>query len=158
FYEEFGVAGLAQLNGIFAAAIDDPREDRLVLFRDQLGVKPLYYARPDAGALVFASEPKAILASGLIERGVDREALAAYLTLGHSTGDRTIFAGIRKLPAGHAMTVNGRDVAITPYWDLIARARRWNDGTPPPVDELAGLLRDAVDRNMIADVPVGAFL
>ena len=158
FYEEFGVAGFPRLNGIFSAAIDDPRSGRLVLFRDQLGVKPLYYARPDSETLVFGSEPKALLASGLVERGVDREALAAYLELGHSTGDRTIFAGIRKLPAGHALAITGTDFAITPYWDVIARARHWAAGTRAPVDELAALVRDAVDRNMVADVPVGAFL
>src|SRR5260221_1734312 len=68
FYEEHGVAGLAQLNGIFAFAIDDPRSERLVIVRDHLGVKPLYYAEPSPGTLVFASEPKAILATGLVER------------------------------------------------------------------------------------------
>jgi asparagine synthase (glutamine-hydrolysing) len=158
FYEEFGIAGLARLNGIFAVAIDDPRDDRLVLFRDQLGVKPLYYARPDPDTLVFASEPKALLASGLVDRRIDRTALAAYLAHGHSVGDRTIYADIRKLPAGHALTVRGPDLELTPYWDLIARARRWPAGTPAPVDELAALVRDAVGRNMLADVPVGAFL
>ena len=158
FYEEYGVDGLAELNGIFAAAIDDPHADRLVLFRDQLGVKPLYYARPDPATLVFASEPKALLASGLVDQRIDRTALGSYLSHGHSIGERTIYADIRKLPAGHSLTVSGRDVEIRPYWDLLARARRWPANTPAPVDELAELLRDAVDRNMLADVPVGAFL
>src|SRR5438445_10350083 len=90
FYEEHGVAGMAQLNGIFAFAIDDPRDDRLVIVRDQLGVKPLYYAQPAAGTLVFASEPKAILASGYVERTLDRVALGNYLAYGHAAGERPI--------------------------------------------------------------------
>jgi asparagine synthase (glutamine-hydrolysing) len=158
FYEEHGVAGLAQLNGIFAFAIDDPLADRLVLGRDQLGVKPLYYAERAPGTLVFASEPKAILVSGLVERNLDRAALGNYLAYGHSAGERTIYAGIRKLPGGHALTYqNGRSV-IERYWDPVSRARRWSGDAPMPVDELAELISDAVRRNMIADVPVGAFL
>ncbi len=158
FYEEYGVAGLAQLNGMFAAAIDDRREDRLVLFRDQLGVKPLYYARPDPDTLVFASEPKSLLASNLVDRRTDRTAIGAYLAYGHSVGDRTMYADIRKLPAGHALMLRGRNLTIVQYWDLIARARRWPTNAHVPIDEIATLVRDAVDRNMIADVPVGAFL
>lgn len=158
FYEEHGVGGLAQLNGIFAFAIDDPRSDRLVLVRDQLGVKPLYYAEPTPGTLVFASEPKAILGSGLVQRTIDRAALGNYLAYGHSAGERTIYAGIRKLSSGHALTyVDGR-AEIERYWDPVSRARRWPDNGPMPVDELAELISDAVRRNMIADVPVGAFL
>ena len=158
FYEEYGIAAFDRLNGIFAAAIDDPRTGRLVLFRDQLGVKPLYYAMPSAHELVFASEPKAILASGLIDARVDRAALGAYLANGHSIGERTIYAGIRKLPAGHALTFAQGRAEITRFWDLLARARRWPDGATAPVEEIAALVADAVERNMIADVPVGAFL
>lgn len=158
FYEEFGVAGLSRLNGMFAVAIDDPRTDSLVLFRDQLGVKPLCYAVTEAGALVFASEPEALLASGLVSREIDRSTLGAYLANGHSVGDRTIYDAIRKLPAGHALTFTRGSADLARYWDPLARARRWSPNTPAPVDEIADLIRDAVDRNMIADVPVGAFL
>jgi asparagine synthase (glutamine-hydrolysing) len=158
FYEEHGVASFAQLNGIFAFAIDDPRSERLVLARDQLGVKPLYYNEPSPGTLVFASEPKAILGSGLVGRTIDRAALGNYLAYGHSAGERTIYAGIKKLPGGHALTYRGGRAEIERYWDPVSRARRWPDDAPMPVDELAELLSDAVRRNMIADVPVGAFL
>lgn len=158
FYEECGVEGFAQLNGIFAAAIDDPRDDRLVLFRDQLGVKPLYYARSDRETLVFASEPKALRASGLVDTRIDRDGLAAYLANGHSSGDLTMYAGIRKLPAGHSLTARDGAIEIAAYWDLVGRARRWPAAAQAPVLEMAELLRDAVDRNMVADVPVGAFL
>jgi len=158
FYEEYGIAGLAGLNGIFAFAIDDPRSDSLVLVRDQLGVKPLYYAEPRPGTLVFASEPKAMLATDLVPRRLDRQALANYLAYGHSAGDRTIYEGVRKLPGGHALTYRAGRARIERYWDLIGRARRWPVGAPMPVDEIAALLGDAVRRNTIADVSVGAFL
>jgi asparagine synthase (glutamine-hydrolysing) len=158
FYEEHGVAGMAQLNGIFAFAIDDPRDDRLVIVRDQLGVKPLYFAEPAPGTLVFASEAKAILASGLVDRTIDRAALGNYLAYGHSAGERTIYAAIRKLPGGHALTYRDGHAEVERYWDPIARARRWPADATPPVEELAELVADAVRRNMIADVPVGAFL
>jgi asparagine synthase (glutamine-hydrolysing) len=158
FYEEHGVSRLAELNGIFAFAIDDVMNDRLVLVRDQLGVKPLYYTEPSPGTVVFASEPKAIHASGLVERTVDPVALGNYLAYGHSAGDRTIYAGIRKLAAGSALIYENAHATTTRYWDLLARARRWPTDAKPPVDEIAALLADAVKRNMIADVPVGAFL
>jgi asparagine synthase (glutamine-hydrolysing) len=158
FYEEHGVAGLAQLNGIFAFAIDDPRDDRVVIVRDQLGVKPLYFAEPEPGTLVFASEPKAILATGLVARELDRAALGNYLAYGHSAGERSIYAGVRKLPGGHALTYHAGRTEIERYWDVVTRARRWPVDSSPPVDEIAELLSDAVRRNMIADVPVGAFL
>jgi asparagine synthase (glutamine-hydrolysing) len=158
FYEEHGAERLAELNGIFAFAIDDPRTDRLVIVRDQLGVKPLYYAEPSAGTIVFASEPKAILRTGLVDASVDPIALENYLAYGHSAGDRTIYAGIRKLPAGHWLSYAGGSARIARYWDALSRARHWPEGAVEPVEELADLLADAVRRNMIADVPVGAFL
>lgn len=158
FYEEYGTDRLVELNGMFAFAIDDPRDDRLVIVRDQVGVKPLYYAEPEQGTFVFGSEIKAILASGLVPRRVDRRALENYLTYGHAAGDRTIYEGVRKLPAGHLLTYRAGQARIERYWDLGTRARRWTPGTPLPVDEIGALLEDAVMRNTIADVPVGAFL
>jgi len=158
FYEEHGVAAMARLNGIFAFAIDDPRDDRLVIVRDQLGVKPLYYAEPARGTIVFASEPKAILVSGYVERALDRAALGNYLAYGHAAGERTIYAGIRKLPGGHALTYRNGRAEVERYWDPVSRARHWPADAAPPVEELGELVADAVRRNMIADVPVGAFL
>ena len=158
FYEEFGIREMHRFNGIFAFAIDDPRSDSLVLVRDQLGVKPLYVAQPAPNTVVFASEPKAILASGLVDDTVDRVALGNYLTYGHAVGGRTIYASIRKVPAGHALVVEPGSVRLQRYWSLRERARRWDPGAPAPREEVEALLNDAVQRNMIADVPVGAFL
>jgi asparagine synthase (glutamine-hydrolysing) len=158
FYEEYGPEGLFRLNGIFAFAIDDPRTDTLVLVRDQLGVKPLYLAEPIPGTILFASEPKALFASGLVSRELHRPAIGTYLTYGHAVGQRTIWSNIRKLPAGKALVINGDGSRSVSFWDLADRARRWAPGAAEPREELEALLQDAVRRNMISDVPVGAFL
>jgi asparagine synthase (glutamine-hydrolysing) len=157
YYEEYGVEALGRLNGIFAFAIDDRRFDRLVLVRDHLGVKPLYYAAVGQG-IAFASEPKALLASGLVRAEVDREGLHAYLTFGHSVRGRTIYDSVHKLAPGHAMLLDVDGSRTVRYWDPLDRARHWPQDAAPPVDEIDELVGDAVRRNMIADVPVGAFL
>ena len=157
FYEEHGVEAFARLNGIFALAIDDPRDGSLVLARDHIGVKPLYHADA-AGGLVFASEPKALLASGILDPEVDRSALRSYLAFGHAVGGRSIYRGIHKLAPGHALIIDARGRRTIRFWDAIEHARRWPAHTPMPVDDIAELLADAVRRNMLADVPVGAFL
>jgi asparagine synthase (glutamine-hydrolysing) len=157
FYEEHGVAAFSRLNGIFAFAIDDPRDESLVLARDHVGVKPLYHADA-AGGLVFASEPKALLASGIIDPEVDRAALRSYLTFGHAVGGRSIYRGVHKLAPGHALILGPAGRRTIRFWDAIENARRWPADAAMPVDEIAELLADAVRRNMLADVPVGAFL
>jgi asparagine synthase (glutamine-hydrolysing) len=157
FYEEFGPPGFARLNGIFAFAIDDPRRDELVLARDHLGVKPLYYVYTQ-DRLMFASEAKAILASGLHRTMVARGALANYLTFGHAVANQTIFDGIRKIPPGHVLAYRDGQIKLTAYWKLIDRARRWAQDDSAPVAEIEALICDAVRRNMVADVPVGSFL
>lgn len=157
FYEEYGVDGFARLNGIFALAIDDPRSDRLVLARDHVGVKPLYHADA-AGGLLFGSEPKALLASGLLDPEIDPQALASYLTFGHAVGGRSMYRGFHKLDAGHALVLDRDGRRKIRFWDPLEQARRWPVGSEMPVDEVGGLLADAVERNMLADVPVGAFL
>lgn len=157
FYEEHGTA-FARLNGIFAFAIHDPRADRLLLARDHMGVKPLYYSRGPDNTLVFGSEQKAVLASGLVERRVAPDALERYLAYGHATGGSSMYEGITKLPTGSTLTWANGSVTVSPYWDLVERSRRWEPGARPPHDEVASLIEDAVERNMIADVPVGSFL
>jgi asparagine synthase (glutamine-hydrolysing) len=158
FYEEYGPDDFFRLNGIFAFAIDDPRNNTLVLVRDQLGVKPLYFAEPSPGTLAFASEPKALFSSGLVSREMSRHALGTYLTYGHAVGQNTIWSGVQRLQPGHAMIVSRDTSQTVRYWDLASRARRWGSSDSEPREELESLLRDAVRRNMISDVPVGAFL
>ncbi len=138
---------------MFALALWSEREGRLLLARDRLGIKPLYYAQLPGG-IAFASQPKALLALGPISARLDPEALADYLSYGYVPFDRCIFAGIRKLPPAHTLVYEadrGR-VALRSYWRLERREVR--DGP----EELREQLRQAVSSHMISDVPVGAFL
>lgn len=166
-YAELGVEMLARLNGIFAFAIRDGRgrsrptgveAGDVFVARDHLGVKPLYYAETRSGFL-FASEIKALLRSGEIGRKLDPVALHEALAYLWTPAPRTALAGIRKLPPGHALIARGGRVI-----------RSWQHYTPPHYDrylsgdadqiavDLRAVLGDAVERQMVADVSVGAFL
>jgi asparagine synthase (glutamine-hydrolysing) len=157
-YEEEGPAFCESLRGIFAIAIWDARRRRAVLARDHVGVKPLYYAvRGDL--LVFASELKCLLASGLVEPQIDFEAIDAYLTLGYVPTPRTPLAGVSKLLPGHRLIVENGDWRLEEYWSypLPRTASR-----PTTVQEsadavLAGLER-SVELQLASDVPLGAML
>lgn len=160
-YEEYGVEGLLQrINGMFAFAIWDVRKRQLVLARDRVGKKPLYYARLDDGSLLFASEMKALLESGLVERSrLDGVALDQIWTFGYPVGSRTVYAGIRQLGAGSYMTWEGGRIHEGRYWNVPfghepASERSLDD----QADELESLLEDAVRIRLIADVPLGLFL
>lgn len=159
-YEEKGDDFARHLNGMFALAIWDDRRKRLVLARDQLGVKPLYYAVLD-DRLVFGSEIKCLLADG-VDRTIDRVALHDYLSFNYVPGPRSMFAAIRKLPPGHILTFDAatRQVTVTQYWDLpepdVSGFRA--NGRGHLDDELLDLLRQVVRDQMISDVPIGAFL
>jgi asparagine synthase (glutamine-hydrolysing) len=156
-YLEFGVAVVDRLNGIFAFAIHDRRTNQTFLARDHLGVKPLYFAEIP-GAVVFGSELKALLAEPAVSRQLDPTALLQYLTLLWCPSPRTPLKGVRKLEPGSAMLLcDGRIVRTWRFYSL-----RFGSGAAvaaaPAVDELTRLLRQAVHRQMVADVPVGAFL
>lgn len=152
-----GLAALSRLNGIFAFALWDRADRRLTLVRDGLGVKPLYIARTPRG-IAFASEVKALLPVPQLDRTIDRGAAAAYLTYLYSPGERTMFEGVRKLAPGTSLTIDadGRENART-FYALPGSA-------PSAIDDDAAVrgtrerLERAVERQMIADVEVGAFL
>jgi asparagine synthase (glutamine-hydrolysing) len=155
-YEEEGVGCLDKLKGMFSFAIWDGKQRSLFLARDRLGKKPLHYALT-GGHLVFASEIKAVLRAGSIDREIDPEALHDYLSLIYVPAPNTMFKGIKKLPAGHYMMCGRDKVEIKRYWDI--------DLTELPAggeDELAraihSKLKEAVRSRMISDVPLGAFL
>ena len=151
-----------RLHGMFAFAVWDDRRQRLILGRDRLGKKPLYYWA-DGSRLVFASEIKAVLAHPLVPRELDADAIPAYLTFGYVPTPRTFFAGVHSLPPGHVLTIDaGTGPRIEPYWEP-----RIPDGHEVPrvelglrdaATELRGALTKAVERRLIADVPLGAFL
>src|ERR1035437_2698879 len=154
---------LGCLWGMFAFALWDRAEKRLLLARDRIGKKPLYYGWVD-GTLLFGSELKALRAHPSCRPVIDREALALYVRFGYVPEPFSIFRGIRKLPKGHYGTASaGTPLELHAYWSARSVVEA---GLESPLklsdreatDELESRLRDAVARRMIADVPLGAFL
>jgi asparagine synthase (glutamine-hydrolysing) len=148
-------------NGMFAAALWDARGKRLTLIRDRMGVKPLYYFW-DGRVLLFASEIKALLASGLVARKVNRQAVWDYLTYRYVPGPDTIWEGIRKLPPGHLLrfAAPGGAPEEVRYWQTDVVSDEREAGSEEEIDrEFAALFLDAVELRLVAsDVPVGVFL
>jgi asparagine synthase (glutamine-hydrolysing) len=161
--EDLAAADLARrLEGMFAFACWDRRRQRLVLGRDRVGKKPLYYWA-GGGILVFGSEIKAVLAHPAVPRRLAPEALPAYLTFGYVPTPHTFFEGVRSLPPGHVLTFEpGLDPQVEPYWSPPLGRRRELGSVAVSLQEAAGqaraLLRAAVERRLVADVPLGAFL
>jgi asparagine synthase (glutamine-hydrolysing) len=165
-YEEWGQACLEQLRGMFAFALWDGREKsaRVLLARDRLGIKPLYYAFVD-GALLFASEVRALLASGVIPRRVAPQSVEAYLLFGSVVEPMTLVEGVLSLLPGHALMVSCdsvSDAKSASYWDLAAAARTAVQHAPKTLAEagreVRPLLDEAVRSHLLADVPLGLFL
>ncbi|MHB8624635.1 MAG: asparagine synthase (glutamine-hydrolyzing) [Aggregatilineales bacterium] len=159
-YRQWGTKCVERFQGMFAFALFDPRNGgQLFLARDHFGIKPLYWARADK-CLVFASEVRALLASGMIPAQLNAQAVWDYLSIGSVISSDTIIRGIFTLPPGHAMLCQGQQQDIWQWWDLIEASQkqtvpqRYEDA----VDELRQLMEQAVHMQMIADVPVGAFL
>jgi asparagine synthase (glutamine-hydrolysing) len=154
-YALHGARCLERLNGMFTFAVWDRSARSLFIARDRVGIKPLYYAATDGG-LVFASEAKALLEHPGVRAEVNRPTIDTFMTFGYVPGEETLFKQIKKLPAGHAMTITERGVTIARYWDV--------DYSPPASpadygpDQLHALLLDAVSIHLRSDVPVGVFL
>src|SRR5690349_10122707 len=156
------VALATALEGMFAFAVWDEPRGRLVLARDRFGKKPLYYWH-DGRELVFGSEIKSLLAHPRVPRELRAAAIPDYLAFGYVPTPDTFFAGIRSVPPGHVLVADTSGaIALTRYWqprwpgaDAVARL----DGEPADhVAEVRRLLRAAVARRLMADVPLGAFL
>lgn len=159
-YEDRGLDFVNELEGDFAIGLWDGAPKRLVLARDRIGVKPLYYTLT-GGRLIFASEIKAILEHPSVSRDVDEEALYHYLTFMTTPPPRTLFAGIQKLPAGCMLTCDARgDVKITRYWDAIPRRLDPSIANDEQAiaEELRRLLKESIAKRMMSDVPFGVFL
>ena len=155
-YREYGVECLERLRGMFAFALWDEPRRRLLIARDRLGKKPLFYWT-DRHGLAFASEPKAFLADPSFSPSPDPAALSAYLTYQYVPAPLSAFAGVRKLPPAHYLLLENGDVTVRRYWKLsYARKRRISEGEA--VEELRGRLREAVKLRLMSDVPLGAFL
>lgn len=156
-YDEEGRDFLHKLDGMFAFAVWDTRRRRLVLARDRLGIKPLCYART-GGFLLFASEAKAILASGLVRTAPNIDAIVSYLGYRHPLWPSTMFEGIEALPAGHFLVVEDGQVTISRYWDLDVPAEREDRGEAFYIEQTRELLKQAVHKRLMSDVPLGAYL
>ena len=170
-WAEWGEDCLPRLNGMFAFALWDDKERMLFLVRDRVGIKPLYYARhdyPDAGepqagsrhstSLVFASETKSILASGLVKAELDREALHKFLTFLWVPDPDTLFHGIKTVPPGHIVKFRDHELTVSEWWDISfdsideGRSESWWR------DQVLETLDRVVNLEMVADVPLGSFL
>jgi asparagine synthase (glutamine-hydrolysing) len=158
-YEEFGDEFIEYLNGMFAFALWDARKQRLIVARDRLGIKPLYYTLHD-DALIFGSELKTILTYPGISRSVDLVSLNEYLSFEYIPTPRTIFQGISKLPPGHVLSFSRGRLKIWQYWNV--NLGRSENIKPKQVKEyereLLSVLKHAVEKEMVSDVPVGVML
>jgi len=155
-YEERGVASVGDLDGMFAVAIWDAPARTLLLARDRLGIKPLYYAvLPDQ--IVFASELKALLEHPAIERTLDLTALSRYLAHEYVPAPHSILRAVRKLPAGHWLTYTDGRVKLEPYWDVHFQRGAGIDEAEA-VEALRAALDRSVKQHLVSDVPLGVFL
>jgi asparagine synthase (glutamine-hydrolysing) len=155
-YEEWGRGCVDHLRGMFAFALWDAERRRLLLARDRLGQKPLYYAEHD-GALIFGSELKCILQYPGLPRDVDLEAIHHYLTLQYVPDPWTAFVGIRKLPPAHCLIWRDGRSQIERYWDLTYEPKwRWSEGEAR--ERVRESVAEAVRIRLMSDVPLGAHL
>lgn len=164
-YEIFGIDFVKKLRGMFAFGIFDAKQDRLILARDHIGIKPLYYCLASQDqTLVFGSEIKSILEYPGVIRELDPEALDLFLTLEYIPAPFAIFKSIKKLPAGHILVYEKNKLTISQYWEVAARPehekkRRLKIQDLSEISEqFRQLLQEAVKMRLIADVPLGAFL
>ena len=155
-YIEWGENCVKHLNGIFAFAVWDQHREQLFMARDRLGVKPLFY-REENGSLVFGSEIKAILAHPKVKSEVDREGFQEVFGLGPSrTPGHGVFRGINELRPAHALTYNRNGLKIWRYWNV--ESKKHHHTVDETAEQVRILVRDAVERQLVADVPVCTFL
>jgi asparagine synthase (glutamine-hydrolysing) len=160
-FEDFGIEEtLRRINGMFAFAMLDIPSNTLILARDRLGKKPLFYSQLADGSLIFASEIKSLLRSGLIDRdAIDPIALIQFWTYGYATGERTIYRQIKRLLPGHYATWHDGQLTLREYWDCIFGVQEFAGRSLEDMgEELEELLIDAIRLRMVSDVPVGLFL
>lgn len=158
-YAKWGVAGLKRIEGIFALALWDAKEQRLVLMRDRFGVKPLFYGE-SAWGLAFGSEIKAVLLAGGVDTSRDDQSLSEYLWYGNTFGDRTFYKGVRAIEPGYWMIVEQGIRKIEPWWKIEEWLEQPGDykNFGDAADQVRTALDQSVARQLVADVPVGIFL
>jgi asparagine synthase (glutamine-hydrolysing) len=156
-YEQWGDDVLPRLNGMFALALWDARSERLLLARDRMGEKPLYWHRSARG-LLWGSEAKALLVAPWVERRVNALALHHYLTLQYTPDPLTIFEGIQQLPAAHKLVVEREGEPQVSRWWQLSFEPKWEIAEQEAIAQARRLLTAAVQRRLMSEVPLGAFL
>lgn len=156
-YEEYGDKLVDHLCGMFAFALWDKRNQRGLVVRDRLGIKPLFYSLVGT-TLVFGSEIKAVLASGVIDKEMDYQALDAFVTYTYIPAPLTIYRNVRKLEPGHLLVWDSGRVENRQYWDLNVVQPDYGIDEEQWVERFDRAIEDAVKSHMVSDVPVGAFL
>ncbi|MBU1043559.1 MAG: asparagine synthase (glutamine-hydrolyzing) [Candidatus Omnitrophica bacterium] len=159
-YEEHGPDFVKRLNGQWAFAIWDKAKKQLMLSRDRVGIRPLFYTVVD-GSLIFGSEIKSIFMDNRVERAIDPSGLAQMFTLWSNIGSQTVFKGINELPPAHFLLAKDGDIKIERYWDIdFSRmdAPKENISEDEYAEQLLDLLKDAARLRLRADVPVAAYL
>lgn len=158
-YEEYGLDFPNKLNGQFAIALYDEREDQLLLVRDQIGICPLFYTVAD-GQVIFCSEIKGILECPWVERKLNLKAVDQLMNYPGVVSPETFFDGISSLRAGHMLKIKrNEEIKDIEYWDLIYSAEEEEDkGEAYYVEKLREMIKDSISRRLVADVPVGFYV
>ncbi|HAO19925.1 MAG TPA: asparagine synthase (glutamine-hydrolyzing), partial [Desulfobacteraceae bacterium] len=156
-YEAYGDRFVEKLRGMFAIGLWDSRNKKLILTRDRVGKKPLYYYL-DQHRIVFASELKAVIALPGIPKELDIQALDAYLSFGYVPSPLSIFKHIRKLPPASVAVCTAKSFNVREYWnlDMTQPDLSWNDASA--IEELEAIFDESVRLRLMSDVPLGAFL
>ncbi|MEX0929744.1 MAG: asparagine synthase (glutamine-hydrolyzing) [Balneolales bacterium] len=157
-YRVWGVDCVRQFRGIFAFALWDENDKALILARDHMGVKPLYFWENEDKTLVFASEVRALLASGMVPGILDYKALRSYLAYGSVQEPYTLVKGVVSLPPGHVMVCKDGEKKAHRYWEIPAQKKRQKMDVGDLLVQIGAQLKDSVKSQLIADVPLGAFL
>src|SRR5438874_6325185 len=156
-YEEYGRGMVSHLNGMFAFALWDEKRRRLFIARDRFGEKPLYWGVFDR-TLLFASEPKVLLAHPSVRPNLNLNALRQYLSYDYVPAPLSIYEGISKLPAAHTLTLEDGEVKVERYWRLSYQPREPVPTVNDAADQLRELLADSVRMRLVSDVPLGVLL
>lgn len=157
-YEQSGPAGVEQLRGMFAFAIWDSVRKQLFLSRDRLGIKPLYYVHGDDGTLYFASEIKALLEAHAVMPELNYDMLADFATNRATSGEETLFRGVRRLLPGHNLIWRNGSIRIERYWDLDFTKDSDRLSDDQYTEQFGELFSDCVKSHLMSDVPLGMFL
>lgn len=157
-YEAWGDSVVERLRGMFAFAVWDDQRERLLLARDRLGEKPLYYAPLGGGEVLFASEIKALLLHPRLARAVNPDALLCYLLLGYVAPPNTMFAGVYKLAPGERLVIDRESCAVSRYWTPVMQADGDTGGYEAAVQAVRAMVEHCVEMRMMSDVSIGVFL